>query len=108
MENLFTKEDIHEILIHAKHLYQNESHEYLGMCSALKDAIIEKQPIKFYILNNESYEITYYSVIEKIIPEFNKSSLSKLNPKNKAYWWDTDNREIRLKAFDLLLDLYKD
>lgn len=45
--------------------------------------------------------------IYRIIPEFNKDFLNaQYKQEYKSVWWDSSDRESRLKAFDKLIEVY--
>ena len=41
--------------------------------------------------------------VRKLIPEFNPEFLGG---ENKLFWWDTTDKESRIKAFDKLIKIY--
>lgn len=45
--------------------------------------------------------------IYKFIPEFNKDFLNaQYKQEYKSVWWDSSDRESRIKAFDKLIEVY--
>lgn len=45
--------------------------------------------------------------IYRIIPEFNKDFLkAQYKQEYKSVWWDSSDRESRIKAFDKLIEVY--
>lgn len=67
----------------------------IGMCYALTLAY----------WNN--YKFTYPKFSENI-PEFNRKFLNPDSDFNNPYWWDQNDIESRIKAFDKLIEIYKD
>lgn len=44
--------------------------------------------------------------IQKRIPEFNREFLEAKTPDGCIAWWDTDDRNSRIEAFDKLIEVY--
>lgn len=92
--------NIYEGLVKAKEIYlKNNS---LGMLGSLKASFINENGI------NPSYYI-----LSKNIPEFNPKFLNgRISTWFKYYpglyhWWDINDCESRIKAFDTLINIYK-
>jgi hypothetical protein len=47
----------------------------------------------------------YYNPINSIIPEFNREFLNAKYERS-IVWWDVNDRESRIKAFDKLIEVY--
>lgn len=79
----------------AKRYYINTRYEYpfTGMCFAFN-----------HTANRICINISYND-IEYIIPEFNPTYLNA--PRKEGYWWIFDDYKSRIKAFDKLIDCYK-
>lgn len=83
-----------KVLKESKVLYLNRKCCFL--CSTIQKA-----------LTNNNY---YTSEISSIIPEFNKDFANKIvgvEPNLKSIWWCIENREVRIKFLDYLINLYK-
>ncbi len=86
-----------EILKKAKDLFLRHS-EYWGMCHCIRLSYLNKEVGSGDLAPNPSY----------MFPKFNREFLEA--PKNRysmAYWWDTSDRESRIKAFDKLIKYYE-
>lgn len=66
-----------------------------GMCRALYRVIQRKHSIRMWEVSPAS-----------IFPEFNQATLSG-NDLTGGFWWREDDRESRVKAFDKLIDIYR-
>lgn len=55
-----------------------------------------------FMLSDKKY---HYKDIYSIIPEFNRDFLNAKYEEG-ATWWDRDDRESRIKAFDKLIETY--
>lgn len=88
---------IYKILIDARHIYS----EYIahnihpGMCSCIVNAYKNKN---IYIRMHD---------IEKHIPEFNRTFCNGDILLN-GYWWEQNDVESRIKAFNKLIKCYMD
>lgn len=89
------EEKIYGILVRAKRYYINWDMSGFGMCFFIERAATEAGLIE----NSKSYEGIY-----GLIPEFNPTYLG--GSSKVSYWWDTSDRESRIKAFDKLISLY--
>lgn len=78
-----------DIFLHRIQLYM-----YTGMCVCIKKAIDRNIDV-----SNE--------LVNKNIPEFNPKFLEGTTP-DKPFWWPVSEHEARIKAFDKLIELYKD
>lgn len=45
--------------------------------------------------------------IQKLIPEFNRETLGATTSKNCRAWWNYEQDECRIKAFDKLIEIYE-
>ena len=106
---------ISELLQEAKKLYLKEikDNKFSGMCWCIK-VIANK-----YKSKEEQSRKCYipYRNIELQIPEFNPSYLKSYIPciaidryldVGLEFWWDIEDTQSRIKAFDELIELYKD
>ena len=86
-----------EVLQKAKDifLYRIQVYTYTGMCTCIKKAI------------NRNIDCVPNKLINKNIPEFNTKFLEATTP-DKPFWWPVSEHEPRIKAFDKLIELYKD
>jgi hypothetical protein len=86
-----------EVLQKAKDifLYRIQVYTYTGMCVCIKNAIYE------------DVSCVPKELINKNIPEFNPKFLEATTP-DKPFWWPVSEHEPRIKAFDKLIELYKD
>ena len=93
-----TNEDILCVLYTAKSKFitDRNTHNYaFGMC--------------FYIQNCINFifdTYIYYSEIKHIIPEFVPKTFN-INVEYNHLWWDADDIDSRIKAFDKLIEIYK-
>lgn len=67
-------------------------YRYDFMCTCFKCADYKK-----YGTTNE---------IQKRIPEFNRDFLEAKTPYKSIGWWDEEDRNSRIKAFDKLIEIY--
>lgn len=49
---------------------------------------------------------TYYPLIRQRIPEFIPETFKIGQGNGYTYWWDLDDRDSRIKAFDKLIEIY--
>ena len=86
-----------EVLQKAKDIFLHriQVYTYTGMCICIKSAI------------NEDFFCVTDKLINKNIPEFNPKFLEATTP-DRPFWWPLDIHEPRIKAFDKLIELYKD
>ena len=47
-----------------------------------------------------------YNPTNSIIPEFNQDFLNAQYKQYRSVWWDSSDRESRIKAFDKLIETY--
>lgn len=90
-----------EILKRAKVIYEEYTvtiPEYFGMCYAINKAT----PMEDSLLHSKDI---YYNDEFQWIPEFNREFLGAT--KEGKYWWPLDDIESRLKAFDILINIYR-
>lgn len=85
------------ILEHAKLLYIDKYH-YHGMCYVIEKTL-------------KSYNI--YGLPRYIFAKFNYNfcegkQISMTVDSYQSYWWDVSNTEDRIKAFDKLINYYKE
>lgn len=88
-----SNEEILKALIKARKDYNRA--RYPGMCHHLARTL----------------SINTYSLIVEIIPEFNRkflvsSEIPTLRQRS-VYWWDTNDYQSRVEAFDKLIDIYQ-
>lgn len=82
---------------HSSSYNLNDYHKaFLGMCYFIDSAFCTK--FKVTIL---------YSDIEKVIPEFNPDFFETV-PNKQNYWWNIFDQESRIKAFDILINIYEE
>lgn len=48
-----------------------------------------------------------YNSKDPWIPEFNRETLGASSDIIKSYWWPLSDSESRFKAFDVLIDIYR-
>ena len=80
-----------DVLIIAKALYKELLPDTRGMCYCLRRAV---------------YDQVDYSMLLYNFPEFNPKYL-KSTASIYEFWWNVKDIESRLKAFDTLIELYK-
>ena len=93
-----TNEDILCVLYTAKSKFitDRNTHNYApNMCFYIQDAI--NIIFKTYI---------YYSKIKDIIPEFIPETFG-VNIEYDSYWWNVEDVDSRINAFDKLIEIYK-
>ena len=73
-----------------------KSDKYIGMCECIR-CVCELNSIKYFTL--------YY--IEQNIPEFNSIYLTNKDIPICLFWWPLCDKQSRIKAFDKLINLYK-
>lgn len=67
----------------------------LGMCVAFNLSNFRLKLIKSRV----------EECIGEYIPEYNRDNFGVKT--QDTYWWDIQNRNVRIKAFDKLIDIYK-
>ena len=90
--------DILCVLYTAKSKFITDRNTYnhaFGMCFYIQDCI--SYIFKIYV---------YYSKIKNIIPEFVPETFG-LNVEDNHFWWNIDDIDSRIKAFDILIEIYK-
>ena len=90
----FTTKERNEIYIMAKNLFI-ENKNIFGMCGRLSRAI--------YIIYGKHLSC---SDLPALFPEFGALKPKNL-PYNKVYWWKYNNRWIRIKKFNLIIEQTK-
>lgn len=93
-----TNKDILYVLYAAKAKFiadRNTSNYAFGMCFYIQSCIN-------FIFNIH----IYYSGIKYIIPEFIPETFG-LNVDHNCLWWDAKDIDSRIKAFDKLIEIYK-
>lgn len=78
-----------KIIKKAKQAYLNNESYYMCCC--------------FYLVNSS---FSCYKDIVNEIPEFKPSTFGIYINDIKGCWWDTRDRESRIKAFDKLIEIY--
>lgn len=70
--------------------------------------IYELRLTDFMCLSFQAVNPEYYKKpIDSIIPEFNRETLNaQYKGFNESVWWDTDDRDSRLKVYDKLIEIY--
>ena len=118
--NDLSKEEIYNAILYARKLFIEEYSElyidedflWFGMCYFLDTAFFEKH--KSFLTRKFSKSIYSYSFLVELIPEFTPQYFNShgiqtnRNIGIEGNWWNKSDIESRIKAFDLLLDLYKD
>lgn len=96
MKNKLVMETV-DILRKAKKIYG--SGRYRGMCACIYEAIDER------ITSNEFKEFAEQNIQLFCYPV----AVEKFGAtgSDDMYWWPTDNRKIRLKYFDWMIETYK-
>lgn len=60
----------------------------------------------FFVVHSDKY--TNSDKIQRIIPEFNPETFNA-NPRAVGgFWWNVDDRDSRIKAFDKLIEIYSE
>lgn len=93
-----TNKDILCVLYTAKSKYitdRNSNNYAYGMCFYIQTCI--NFIFNIYI---------YYNEIKNIIPEFIPETFG-LDPICSGFWWNTEDIDNRIKAFDKLIEIYK-
>ena len=92
-----------DVLIIAKKLYKELLPDTRGMCFCLRRVVYD--PVEFSCpfcsVDHVNYNMLLYN-----FPEFNPEYL-KSTASIYGFWWDIEDTESRLKAFDTLIELYK-
>lgn len=86
------------VIIDAKNYYVRNT--YLGMCNAFS-------VILFHNYFECIERIGYKNWIHRNIPEFKAKYLTGIEMSHGVFWWNVDDIDNRIKAFDKLIDLYK-
>ena len=100
---IFSKEQRHELYIHALKVYNNmiESNDvYQGFCGTIEDAISDKYDREFAIEYNIYRE---YNMI-KYFPEIGKH-YDHLTMADKLYWFPINNTKVRIKILEEAIEL---
>lgn len=100
---------VYDVIKTAESIYIDElsRHTYPGMCWCLKVAAVKG--FDFKEKNRKGYPS--YRDLHDNIPEFNPGFLkatNKIKMVDLDFWWDTLDTEPRLRAFQVLKDIYKD
>lgn len=97
---------IYNVIKRANEIYNSFNYGLIGMCFALKKAVIEDMPIKE--INNKG--MPKYKDLVSNIPEFTPEYLNSFYKNiipDVNLWWPIIDTDSRIKAFNLLLSLYK-
>ena len=90
-----------DVLIKARELYKRLIPNPIGMCYCLKNVLYEQDGY---------YDLYYYAISYNMLvcnfPEFSPKYF-KLTTSTPGFWWNIEDTESRLKAFDTLIELYK-
>ncbi len=83
------------IVLAAKYyyIYNRNANHITGLCHSFNHVL-------------ETYTNKYRNDIIDIIPEFNREFLNAKRLTD-PWWWDTNDSQSRIKAFNKLLDYYK-
>lgn len=73
-----------------------KSDKEMGMCKCIK-----------WVCKSNSIKYTTLPCIRQNIPEFNCIYLTGKDIPVFLYWWPLFNKQSRIKAFDKLINLYK-
>ena len=100
---------VYDVIISAKSIYISETSHlcYPGMCWCLKVAATKGLDFKE---KNRKGHPSYKDLVTNI-PEFNPEFLKATREVKMAgldFWWGDHDVESRLKAFQVLKDIYKD
>ena len=100
---------VYDVIISAKSIYISETSHlcYPGMCWCLKVAATKGLDFKE---KNRKGHPSYKDLVTNI-PEFNPEFLKATEEVKMAgldFWWEHHDTESRLKAFQVLKDIYKD
>lgn len=89
-----------DLLIKAKVLYEHLIPDPIGMCHCFNEVLRDQ--------DNSLYSTRYvsYRTLFRNFPEFNPTYFKSTNS-ICGFWWDIEDTESRLKAFDTLIELYK-
>ena len=86
-----------DVLKEAKEfLLKSNKHYVGGMCFCIESVCNQ---------NNIKFTSTY--CIKQNIPEFNSLYLAGIDEPIQEYWWDPNDKQSRIEAFDKLINLYK-
>ena len=89
-----------DLLIKAKALYKELLPDTMGMCYCLRRIVYDQVEVSCH-LDYVDHSMLLYNFPE-FNPEYFKSTASIYE-----FWWDIEDIESRLKAFDTLIKLYK-
>lgn len=93
------RERILEILKNAKNNYICDIHRNKwGMCKFIDAEILHEERC------NTNF-CSCYAYIPQLIPEFNAEFLG--GDPRRVYWWDKNDTESRIRAFDKLIAIYE-
>ena len=100
---------VYDVIISAKSIYISETSHlcYPGMCWCLK--VAATRGLDFKEKNRRGHP-SYKDLVTNI-PEFNPEFLKATKDVQHAgldFWWGNYDVESRLKAFQVLKDIYKD
>ena len=89
-----------DLLIKANVLYEHLIPNPIGMCYCFKKVLCDQ--------DNSLYPTRYvsYCTLFRNFPEFNPTYF-KPTASIYGFWWNIEDTESRLKAFDTLIELYK-
>lgn len=73
-----------------------KSNKYIGMCECIK-----------WVCKLNLIKYTSLRCIRQNIPEFNSIYLTGRDVSIFYFWWPLCDQQSRIKAFDKLIDLYK-
>lgn len=81
-----------EVLKQAKEIFLERKN--IGMCYAIT-------------LVHWKYHKSMYPRFSENLPEFNREFLNPNSNPDNPYWWDRNDVESRITAFDRLIEIYK-
>lgn len=84
------RKSILEDIKNAKDIYLKYECDFMCVC--------------FYRVDYKKYRTT--NKLQKRIPEFNREFLEAKKPDGCIAWWDPDDSDSRIKAFDKLIAVY--
>lgn len=91
----YNKQQRQEIYITARFLFHTTHYMYIGMCSAIQEAI--------RIIHGE---YVYYSGLSEVLPEIEIIKPDCLISEY-GFWWDRNDRDIRIEMFNKIIELTK-